>query len=128
MSDRVNMTSTRLAEVQAAEFFIVTDGLIEASGGTDAISRHAAQKYVQAASNMFLEEHNIDLKHESIEDSTFLLFVYLQSQTEEYRIATALGAVYGHAFGQALIDIGFHDEQPLGGCDEVVADVRRKLQ
>jgi hypothetical protein len=128
MSDRVSMTPTRYAEVQAAEFFIVTDGLIEASRGTDAISRHAAQMYVQAACNMFLEEHNIDLKHESIEDSTFLLFVYLQSQTDEYRIATELGAVYGYAFGQALIDIGFHDEQPLQGCAKVVADVRGQLQ
>ncbi|NQZ12920.1 MAG: hypothetical protein HRT35_37715 [Algicola sp.] len=127
MSDRVSLTPTRCAEVQAAEFFIVTDGLIEASGGTDAISRHAAKKYVQAACSMFLEEHRIDLKHESIEDSTFLLFVYLQSQTDEYRIDTDLGSPYGHAFGQALIDIGYHEDQSLEGCAKVVADTRAKL-
>lgn len=100
----------RYAQRKSVQFFAATDGLIEISNGTDAISRLAAVGFVRAVYSMLLRDFNIDLKRKTIEDGTYVLFDYLESQTLNDYIAPELGLAYGRALALAVLELGYHRE------------------
>ena len=100
----------RHAQLKSVQLFAATEGLIVLSNGTDAITRQAAVGFVKAVYSMFLRDFNIDLKRKAIEDGTYMLFDYLESQTLNDYIAPELGLAYGQALALAVMELGYHKE------------------
>lgn len=111
MSDLARIRRRRTAQKQAVAFFAATDEVIQFSKGTDAISQTAAKEFVLAVQPMFLKDHNIDLKTKPIEDGTYLLFSYLESQTLNDYIDPTMALFYGQALAMSLIKLGLHSEK-----------------
>jgi hypothetical protein len=105
----------RYAQLKSVQLFAATEGLIMLSNGTDAITKEAALGFVKAVYSMFLRDFNIDLKRKAIEDGTYLLFDYLESQTLNDYIAPELGLAYGQALALAVMELGYHKEPPIRG-------------
>jgi hypothetical protein len=102
----------RHAQLMSTQFFVATDGLIEVSNGTDAITQQAALKFTRAVASMFLRDFNIDLRNKSLEESTYMLFEYLRSQTLNDYISPELGSAYGRALAISVLEEGCHRELP----------------
>ena len=105
----------RHAQLKSVQLFAATEGLIVLSNGTDAITRQAAVGFVKAVYSMFLRDFNIDLKRKAIEDGTYMLFDYLESQTLNDYIAPELGLAYGPALALDVMELGYHKEPTKRG-------------
>ncbi len=105
----------RHAQLMSKQFFVATDGLIEVSNGTDAITRQAALKFTKSVASMFLRDFNIDLKNKSVEDATYALFEYLQNQTLNDYIDPELGLAYGRSLALSVVELGYHKDLPSNG-------------
>lgn len=105
----------RSAQNQAQTFFGVTDGIIQVSKGTDAITQNACKDFVRAVNTMFLHDHNIDLRRKALEEATYLVFCYLQSQTLNDYIEPKMAFAFGQALALSLIKLGLHKEQAQEG-------------
>ena len=124
MNELDRVRRRRFAQQQAVEFFTATDGIIMVSKGIDAISQHASEGFVQAAYSMFLRDHNIDLRTQALEDATFLLFAYLESQTLNDHIEPELAFAYGQALALSLIKLGLHSEKAQAGYQFVIQGLK----
>ncbi len=113
----------RFAQLKSVQLFAATDGLIAFSNGTDAITKQATLGFVKAVYSMFLRDFNIDLKRKAIEDGTYLLFDYLESQTLNDYIAPELGLAYGRALALAIMELGYHKEPPIRGGRLTIKDI-----
>lgn len=110
----------RMAQNQAKAFFDATDGVIQVSKGLDAITQNACKDFVLAVNTMFLRDHNIDIRNKSLEEATFLVFSYLQSQTLNDYIEPNMAFAYGQALALGLIKLGLHQEKAQQGHHLVV--------
>ena len=119
-ADVDRITRRRQAQNQAQAFFGATDGIIDVSKGTDAITLNACKDFVQAVHTMFLRDHNIDLREKNLEDSTFLVFSYLQSQTMNDYIEPNMAFAYGQALALSIMKLGLHKEQAHKGYRLVI--------
>lgn len=127
-SDVERIRRRRCAQQQAAAFFVATDDIIQVSKGTDAITQNACQGFVRAVNCMFLRDHNIDLRSRNLEDATFLVFSYLQSQTLNDYIEPKLAFAYGQALALTLIKLGLHAEKAATGNCFVLKKLTPLLQ
>jgi hypothetical protein len=117
----------RYAQLKSVQLFAATDGVIALSNGTDAITRQATVGFVKAVYSMFLRDFNIDLKRKVIEDGTYILFDYLESQTLNEYIDPELGLAYGRALALAVMELGYHKEQPKRGGRLTLKKIRPVL-
>ena len=116
--DRVSRR--RMAQNQAQMFFVATDGIIQVSKGVDAITQNACKDFVRAVHSMFLHDHNIDLRCRALDEATFLVFSYLQSQTLNDYIEPDKVFAYGQALALSLIKLGLHREKAQEGHNIVL--------
>lgn len=124
MVNNGRITRRRLAQSKTVQFFAATGGLIEISKGTDGVTRQAAKDFSLAVYSMFLYDQRIDLKHKSLEEGTYLLFDYLQSQTLNDYIEPQMGLFYGQALAQAVIDLDYHNELVNPGFEWCIKSIR----
>ena len=77
---------------------------------------------MQAVHTMFLRDHNIDIREKNLEDATFLVFSYLQSQTMNDYIEPNMAFAYGQALALSIMKLGLHKDQAHKGHRLVITN------